>query len=76
MGFDLGSIHTALNAATNTVGQKVATQLNAAQGKDLSDTELLGLQHELNRWNIITSLQSNVMKTMADGLKSTIQNMR
>ena len=76
MAFDLNSIHNSLNSAASNIGGKIATQLNASQGKDLTDTELLDLQHQMNRWSMITSLQSNIMKTMADGMKSTIQNMR
>ena len=70
------SIHNSLNSTAGSIGGQIASKLNASQGKDMSDTELLDLQHEMNRWSMITSLQSNIMKTMADGMKSTISNMR
>ena len=76
MGFDLGSVNTALNSAVASIGGEITSKMNIAQGRDMTEVEMMDMQYSLNRWSIITQMQSNVMKTMADGMKGIIQNMK
>lgn len=76
MGFDMSSVNTALNSTVGNLEGKLRTDLNASQNGDLSQTDMMNLQFELSKWQLVTNLQSNVMKTLSDAVKGTIQNMR
>ena len=76
MGFDMTSVNNALGAAVNATGGDITSKLQSAQGGQMSEIEMLELQHSLNRWSIMINLQSNVMKTWSDALKSVVQNLR
>jgi hypothetical protein len=76
MSFDMGSVNTALNSTVGSLEGKLRTNLSAAQGGDLSQPEMMNLQFELSKWQLVTNLQSNIMKTLSEAVKGTIQNMR
>ena len=76
MPFDMGSINTALSSTVGSIEGKLQSDMSATQGGDLSQGQMIQLQYELNKWQMVTSLQSNIMKTLSDGVKGTIQNMR
>ena len=51
--------------------------LKEAMGKDLSKNEnLMKMQHEMQKWSLSTSAQSNIVKSVGEAMKSTVQNIR
>jgi len=76
MAFNLQGVNTALGSTVNNLGQRVQSQMNANRGGDMTEVEMINLQHEMNRWSMMVNMQTNIMKTMSDGMKSIISNMR
>lgn len=57
----------------------VFDKLDQIQGTESDPTnpdDILKMQQMMQKWTIATQLQSNTLKTMGDGIKSTIQNIR
>lgn len=50
------------------------TQMDKVDPNDQGS--LLKLQHSMNKWKIMSEMQSNVMKTLSEALKSTVSNIR
>lgn len=42
----------------------------------MTELEMINLQHDLNKWSMMVNMQSNILKTMADAMKSIVANMR
>jgi hypothetical protein len=76
MGFDMTSINSALSSTTGKLESDLRTKLNASKDGDIDQTEMLALQTEISKWQLVTSLQSNIMKTLSEAVKGTISNMR
>lgn len=76
MGFNMGGVNQALNSTVGNIENRLRSDLSAAQGGDLSQQDMMKLQFELSKWQLVTNLQSNIMKTLSEGIKGTIQNMR
>ena len=76
MAFNLNDVNSALGSTVNSLGGEIQSKMNAAQGGNMSEVQMIDLQHSLNKWSIMLNLQTNIMKTMADGMKSVVQNMR
>ncbi len=76
MAIDISSINNTLNAGLTRTGGDLRSKIGAAQGKDLSDEEMLALQFDVQNWSMMVNLQSNIMKSMGDAMKSTVSNMR
>jgi type III secretion apparatus needle protein len=76
MGFDMGSVNTALNSTVGSLESNLRSNLNASKTGDLSQQDMMNLQFQLSKWQLVTNLQSNVMKTLSDAVKGTIQNLR
>lgn len=76
MAFDMGSVNNTLNSTVNNLEGQLRQQMSAAQGGDLSQPEMMNLQFQMSKWQLVTNMQSNIMKTLSDAVKGTIQNMR
>ena len=76
MGFDMGSVNNALNSTVGSLESNLRSNLNASKNGDLSQQDMMNLQFQLSKWQLVTNLQSNVMKTLSDAVKGTIQNLR
>lgn len=75
MPLDMGSVNNTLSKASGSIEGQIKSELDAAQGGELNETQLMNLQIKMSKWTLITSLQSNVIKALSDGMKSTIQNV-
>ena len=75
MAFDLESINSTLTSATQATETSLEGKMPAS-GEDLDQGELIALQYEFSKWQMMTTLQSNIMKSMTDSMKNTISNMR
>lgn len=68
----LGSyLNTVVATQESVLADKVA-ELQAS-GADVSTVQLLELQQEMTKWTLTTDLQSQMMKSLSDTLKSIIQ---
>jgi type III secretion protein F len=76
MGLDISSVNNTLSAGVGRTGKDLRSKLEAAQGKDLSDTEMIDLQMDVQNWTLMVNMQSNIMKTMGDAMKNTVANLR
>ncbi len=76
MGLDITSVNNTLSAGLSRVGGDLRSKINEAQGKDLTEEQMLDLQMDVNAWSMMVNLQSNIMKTMADTMKNTVSNLR
>lgn len=75
MAFDLNSVNSTLTQASDATEAALEAKMPAS-GEDLDQADLIALQYEFSKWQMMTSLQSNIMKTMTDSMKNTISNMR
>ena len=65
LGKQVGTMETAIDNAVK--------ELN---GKDMTSAQMLAFQYQLSKWQLATNLESQAMKSVADGIKGTIQNLR
>ena len=65
LGKQVGTMETAIDQAVR--------ELN---GKDMTSAQMLAFQYQLGKWQLATQLESQAMKSVADGIKGTIQNLR
>ena len=76
MAFDIGSVSNALSSAISAAGGKIQSEMSSMDPNNISHQDMIKMQMEVSKWQMMTSIQSNVMKTLADGIKSTIANLR
>lgn len=76
MAFNIDNVNSTLGNAAAQFEGNVEQKVQSLQGKDVSNQEMLDLQFQLSKWQLATSLQSNVMKTLSEGIRGTIQNLR
>lgn len=67
-------VHDATAAIESNLSKKVGEM--SANGETLSSAQMLDLQHDMNVWSLATNMESNIMKTISDGIKNTIGNLR
>ena len=76
MSFRLDDINSRLGNTVSSIGSNVQTKLNATNGGDMTEVEMINLQHDLSKWSMMVNMQTNVLKTMSDAMKSIVGNMR
>lgn len=76
MSFRLDDINSRLGTTVSSIGSNVQTQLNNTQGGNMTEVQMINMQHELNKWSMMVNMQTNILKTMADAMKSIVGNMR
>lgn len=69
-----------LNARLGEVVDQIETsfqdELESFDPQTASSADLIQLQAGMQKWTIATNLQTNTLKTVGEGLKSTVQNIR
>jgi hypothetical protein len=73
---DVNSVNNAFTSTSTQFENDLSGRIQALQGKDATNAELINMQFELSRWQLATNLHSNVLRTMSEGIRSTIQNLR
>lgn len=73
-GINLDSANSQFTNVVTAQEDQLAAKIASADPNDMRS--MLDLQQNLQKWTLATNLQSNAMKTLADGIKSTIQNLR
>jgi type III secretion protein F len=68
----MDSINNTMTAGLNAAEASIQTLMSAA-GTNASTTDLLQLQVDVQKWTLISSIQSTVVKDLGDALKGIIQ---
>jgi len=78
-GLDISAVFNSLSATMEAYDTKIRDQIAAGgsgENGTFSNTELITLQSDLNQWSLINSLESNIVKTISDTMKGTVQNIK
>lgn len=76
MSFDMESIKKQVSSGIDSIGGEIASQMSKiSSDQDLSEQDMLSLQYEMNKWNILVSMESNVQKTWGDTIKTVVNNL-
>ena len=75
MAFNMTNINSTLNSHLETMGADIATKTSESGG-EMSEVQLLQMQHSLQKWSIMTNMHTNIQKTWHEALKSVVQNLR
>lgn len=75
MAFNLSNVQNSLSGAVSQLEGDINSSM-PTNGESMTNEEMISLQFQLSQWQLATSLQTNMMKSLTDGVKSTIQNMR
>ncbi len=73
---DVDTVNNTFTTTSTQFENDVTNRIQQLQGKDANNIDLINLQFQLSRWQLATNLHSNVLKTLAEGIRSTIQNLR
>jgi hypothetical protein len=66
----------ALGTQTDKMETAIDSAMTDLNGKDMTSAQMLAFQYQLSKWQLATQLESQAMKSVADGIKGTIQNLR
>lgn len=71
----IGTLGNYLNTVVATQESAMAAKVAELQaaGENVSTIQLLEMQQSMTQWTMTTDLQSQMMKTLSDTLKSIIQ---
>ena len=74
MALNIDAVFAKLGQATEKVGDDMADFMNTMDSSNTVD--VMKLQQMMQKWSIATQVQSNTIKTIGEGIKSTVQNIR
>jgi len=74
MTLNLDNIYNKLGQTTSSIEDEIAEHLQTMDSSNTTD--VLKLQQLMQKWSIATQVQSNTLKTIGEGIKSTVQNIR
>lgn len=75
-GLTLGNVNDALGDAVNTVENDLQAQISGFDAATADSADLISLQLAMSKWSLATQLQSNTIKTVSEGLKTAVGNIR
>lgn len=73
---NLSSLNASISEAVNQVETQMEEDLEAFDPSTASSADMIDLQMGLQKWTLATQLQTNTLKTVGDGLKNTVSNIR
>ncbi len=74
MSLNMDAVFQKLGEATQSVEDKITQQINNMDPSNTAD--VLKLQQLMQRWSIAVQIQTNTVKTISEGLRATVQNIR
>ncbi len=74
MSLNMDKVFDKLGASVDKVEKDIETFLNKMDSSNTAD--VMKLQKLMQKWSIATQVQSNTLKNIGDGIKSTVANMR
>ncbi|CAM2009301.1 EscF/YscF/HrpA family type III secretion system needle major subunit [Acanthopleuribacter pedis] len=75
-GLTLGNVNSALGEAVTTVENDLQQQIDGFDAANADSADLISLQLAMSKWSLATQLQSNTIKTVSEGLKTAVGNIR
>ncbi|CAM2005069.1 EscF/YscF/HrpA family type III secretion system needle major subunit [Acanthopleuribacter pedis] len=75
-GITLDSINASIAERVAALEASLAAEMDNYDAATADQQSLIRLQMGLQKWTMATNLQSNALKTLGDGLKSTVSNIR
>lgn len=75
-GVNINELNSQLSNAVGNVENDLQAQISGFDAANASSADMIALQYSMQKWSMATNLQSNVMKTMGEGLKSIVSNIR
>ena len=72
-GLSIDSAMKSFSSSIDKIEGDVASAQEAAQSGNTADT--MKLQMAIQKWSIMTSMESNVVKATADAMRSIIKNI-
>jgi hypothetical protein len=77
-GLNLPDVFNALTSSVQKLEDDIRTQIQKGGSGDqgtFSNQELIQLQQLANEWQIATNLETNILKSISDSMKGTVQNL-
>jgi len=74
MKLNMDAVFQKLGQATESVEKDMRSHMETMDAANTMD--VMKLQQMMQKWTIATQVQSNTIKTIGDGIKSTVQNIR
>jgi type III secretion apparatus needle protein len=71
---NMDDVFSKLGSSTETLESDIKTKLGSFDPSD--PAAMIEMQLAMQKWTIATQVQSNTIKTIGEGIKSTVQNMR
>ena len=71
---NMDDVFSKLGSSTETLESDIKTKLGSFAPSD--PAAMIEMQLAMQKWTIATQVQSNTIKTIGEGIKSTVQNMR
>ncbi len=76
-GISMDDVFNRMSAIVGAEEKNLQAEMKKLEGKgDPTQQDLLKMQHLVNKYNMMTQLQSNTMKTISEALKSVVGNIR
>ncbi|MBF0103128.1 MAG: hypothetical protein HQK77_19690 [Desulfobacterales bacterium] len=73
-GLDLDRVFDTFGAATSNLEGEITTFSETMNPNNSAD--LMKLQNLMQKWTMASQTQSNVLKSVGEGMKSTVGNIR
>lgn len=75
-GLTLGNVNDVLGNAVSSVEAELKSEINSFDAANADSAQLISLQLAMSKWSLATQLQSNTIKTVGEGLKTAVGNIR
>ena len=74
MALNMDAVFAKLGEATQNMESEIRSHTKTMDSANTTD--VMKLQQMMQKWTIATQVQSNTMKTIGEGIKSTVANIR
>ena len=75
-GINFANLNEHLSQVVDQVESQFQEELENFDPQTATSADMIQLQVGLQKWNLATQLQTNTLKTVGEGLKNTVQNIR
>ncbi len=75
-GLTFDNVNASIAERVAALEATLSSQMESYDASTATSADLINLQVGLQKWTLATNLQSNALKTLGEGLKSTVSNIR
>lgn len=76
-GISMDDVFNRMSTIVGAEEKNLEAEMKKLEAKgDPTQQDLLKMQHLVNKYNMMTQLQSNTMKTISEAMKSVVGNIR